>query len=47
MLLDWVDRSAGHCGWFQPDGLHLTFEGAEAFADLLKKPLKDLPKPNG
>ncbi len=47
VLLDWVDRSAGHSGWFQPDGLHLTLEGAEAFADLLKKPLKDLPKPNG
>jgi lysophospholipase L1-like esterase len=44
-LLDWVKYSAGHSGWFQPDGLHLTFEGADAFADLLKKPLKDLPKP--
>ena len=45
-LLDWVDYSSGHSGWFQPDGLHLTFEGAAAFADLLKKPLKDLPKPH-
>ena len=46
VLLDWVKRSAGHSAWFQPDGLHLTLEGAEAFAKLLKKPLKDLPKPN-
>jgi lysophospholipase L1-like esterase len=45
-LLDWVDYSAGHPSWFQPDGLHLTFPGAEAFADLLRKPLKDLPKPH-
>ena len=45
-LIDWVKYSAGHSAWFQPDGLHLTFEGAEAFAKLLKKPLKDLPKPH-
>jgi lysophospholipase L1-like esterase len=46
VLLDWVKYSSGHTSWFQPDGLHLTFDGAEAFADLLKKPLKDLPKPH-
>jgi hypothetical protein len=46
VLIDWVKYSAGHSGWFQPDGLHLTLEGAEGFADLLKKPLKDLPKPH-
>jgi lysophospholipase L1-like esterase len=46
VLIDWVKYSAGHSAWFQPDGLHLTFEGAEAFAKLLKKPLKDLPKPH-
>ena len=38
--------SSGHAGWFQPDGLHLTFEGAAAFARLLKKPLKHLPPPH-
>ena len=26
-LLDWVKYSAGHPAWFQPDGLHLTFDG--------------------
>jgi hypothetical protein len=46
VLLDWVKYSSGHTSWFQPDGLHLTFDGAEAFAELLKKPLKDLPKPH-
>ncbi len=46
VLLDWVKYSAGHSSWFQPDGLHLTFEGAEGFTDLMRKPLKDLPKPH-
>jgi lysophospholipase L1-like esterase len=46
VLLDWVSYSSGHSGWFQPDGLHLTFEGAEGFADLMKKPLKHLPPPH-
>src|SRR2546423_4691017 len=36
-VLDWVRYSSGHESWFQPDGLHLTFSGAKAFARLLKK----------
>jgi hypothetical protein len=36
-VLDWVHYSAGHDAWFQPDGLHLTFSGAKAFARLLRK----------
>jgi hypothetical protein len=36
-VLDWVHYSAGRRSWFQPDGLHLTFRGAKAFARLLKK----------
>jgi hypothetical protein len=43
-VLDWVRYSAGHSNWFQPDGLHLTFTGAKAFARLLKK-LIPLAKP--
>jgi hypothetical protein len=39
VLLDWVDYSAGHGGWFQPDGLHLTFDGADAFTRLLRQAL--------
>jgi hypothetical protein len=46
VLLDWVKYSAGHPAWFQPDGLHLTFAGADAFARLLKRPLKHLPPPH-
>jgi lysophospholipase L1-like esterase len=45
-LLDWVEYSAGHSSWFQPDGLHLTFDGADAMARLFGKPLKLLPKPH-
>jgi hypothetical protein len=46
VLLDWVEYSAGHASWFQPDGLHLTFDGADALARLFKQPLKLLPKPH-
>ena len=35
LLLDWVKYSAGHGGWFQPDGIHLTTAGAAAFTRLL------------
>jgi hypothetical protein len=39
VLLDWVAYSAGRSSWFQPDGLHLTFDGAAAFARLLRQAL--------
>jgi hypothetical protein len=39
LLLDWVKFSRGHGSWFQPDGCHLTFTGAHAFARLFKKAL--------
>lgn len=39
-LLDWVKYSAGHGSWFQPDGLHLTTAGAQAFTGFLKTALK-------
>ena len=38
-VLDWVRESQGHPGWFQPDGLHLTFAGADAFARSLRRAL--------
>ena len=38
-LLDWVRFSRGHGSWFQPDGLHLTYAGARAFARLFRKAL--------
>jgi hypothetical protein len=39
VLLDWVAYSKGHPDWFQPDGLHLTFDGADGFARLLRQAL--------
>ncbi len=36
-VLDWVRYAAGHGAWFQPDGLHLTFSGASAFAGFLRQ----------
>jgi hypothetical protein len=44
-VLDWVARSASHGEWFQPDGLHLTLQGAAAFASFLADalPLATLP----
>ena len=38
-LLDWVKFSRRHLSWFQPDGCHLTFSGARAFARLFKRAL--------
>jgi hypothetical protein len=39
-VLDWVRRARGHGGWFQPDGLHLTYSGAYHFAKLLRVALR-------
>jgi hypothetical protein len=41
LLLDWVAYSAGHPGWFQPDGLHLTLPGVAALNDLISQALPD------
>ncbi|HEY2637902.1 MAG TPA: hypothetical protein VGI54_10965 [Solirubrobacteraceae bacterium] len=38
-ILDWVREAPGHYGWFQPDGLHLTYPGAEAYARLMARSL--------
>lgn len=38
-VVDWVHESEGHPEWFQPDGLHLTFSGADAFARSLRRAL--------
>jgi hypothetical protein len=39
LLLDWVAYASGHGEWFQPDGLHLTTTGADAFTGFLKRAL--------
>jgi hypothetical protein len=47
VLLDWVKFSRGHGSWFQPDGCHLTFAGARAFARLFKQALPLAAPPAG
>ena len=44
-VLDWVHESEGHPAWFQPDGLHLTFSGADAFTRSLRRALIYAPPP--
>lgn len=39
VLLDWVAYSQGHPSWFQPDNLHLTFDGAAGLASLFRQAL--------
>ena len=36
-VLDWVNFSSGHGDWFQPDGVHLTTNGAHGFTKLFRK----------
>ncbi len=45
VVLDWILYSSGHSAWFQPDGLHLTFPGAAAYARFLGRaiPLTQAP----
>jgi hypothetical protein len=35
LLLDWVRESRDRGGWFQPDGIHLTYSGASAYTRLI------------
>ncbi len=39
VLLDWVRYAKGNHKWFQPDGLHLTYSGADAYARLIDRAL--------
>ena len=39
VLLDWVTHTRGRGGWFQPDGIHLTYAGAAAFGEFLRTAL--------
>jgi len=41
-VVDWNLYSRGHPDWFQPDGLHLNWQGARAMATLLHETLVDL-----
>ena len=37
VLVDWYSASAGNKAYFEPDGVHLTKIGAEAYAALVAK----------
>lgn len=39
-LIDWNQASEGHDEYFEKDGVHLTVEGSEAFATLIKNSLQ-------
>ena len=39
-LVDWHSASAGKQAYFEPDGVHLTKEGAEAYTSLIVKHIK-------
>lgn len=40
-LVDWYSASAGQQAYFEPDGVHLTKVGAEAYASLVEKYIND------
>jgi lysophospholipase L1-like esterase len=40
-LVDWYSASAGQQAYFEPDGVHLTEVGAEAYASLVEKYIND------
>jgi hypothetical protein len=42
-VLDWVRRSRGRAGWFAGDGLHLSRQGARAYARLLGRATRMRP----
>lgn len=46
-VLDWPRYSSRHGGWFSGDGLHMSYDGAAAFAKLVAmlKPFAPWPKP--
>jgi hypothetical protein len=41
--LDWPAYSSGHGGWFAPDGLHLTSDGALGFARMIGEGVEFAP----
>jgi hypothetical protein len=45
VVLDWVAYSAGHGGWFAPDGIHLGPGGAAGLARLLRRGLDSVYPP--
>jgi lysophospholipase L1-like esterase len=44
-ILDWDAYSSAQRSWFQPDDLHLTADGATAFAEMILQAIDDRPLP--
>jgi hypothetical protein len=44
-ILDWPAYSSGHGDWFAPDGLHLTTDGAQGFAQMISEAVEFVPLP--
>jgi hypothetical protein len=42
-IVDWLEYSAGQDGWFAPDGLHLTTDGARGFAEMVTEAVEFAP----
>ena len=42
-ILDWPAYSSGHGDWLAPDGLHLTTEGAQGFAQMIGEAVEFAP----
>lgn len=41
-IIDWAEKAASHSEWFYDDGIHLSIDGQEAYANLIKQSI-----PNG
>ncbi|MDO4797420.1 MAG: acyltransferase family protein [Coriobacteriales bacterium] len=42
-LVDWLGASQGHDNWFEDDGIHLTWDGRDAYVDLLVRTMQYEP----
>jgi hypothetical protein len=42
-ILDWPAYSAGKSGWFAPDGLHVTTDGARGLAQMIREGVEFAP----
>ena len=42
-ILDWPAYASGHGDWFAPDGLHLTTDGAQGFAQMIGEAVEFAP----
>jgi hypothetical protein len=46
LLIDWASYSAGHPSWFAGDGLHVDSEGAQAYAEFIRRRADPLMPPS-